>query len=250
MYSHASAHSHTNVVHVCLTFLSLPDYLNSHCFAKQRTIKLHPFLNLPFLHRVPTPGSTPPLKEFEREALICWVRFSTAHTFLSLFSLSFFLSQGHYKPWHIPRPEVLEALQLGQEQHVCYPQITRLPPASRKAPNAVTARRAAGEPAAAEAPIKTSCGGSQTPASRRPAGTCRAAVGTETVPACGRGSVWPARPCHWSLKGGLSGHGLAAVLRGLYGAQAATFFFFFFWYNPSPRLILQSWELYSYKRKT
>lgn len=84
MYSHAFAHSHTNIVHVCLTFLSLPDYLNSHCFAKQRTIKLYPFLNHPFLHRVPTPGSTPPLKEFEREALICWVRFSTAHTFLSL----------------------------------------------------------------------------------------------------------------------------------------------------------------------
>lgn len=34
----------------------------------------------------------------------------------------------------LAQPAMLDSCQLGQEQHVCCPQITRLPPASQKAP--------------------------------------------------------------------------------------------------------------------
>lgn len=223
MYSHAFAHSHTNIVHVCLTFLSLPDYLNSHCFAKQRTIKLYPFLNHPFLHRVPTPGSTPPLKEFEREALICWVRFSTAHTFLSL-SFLFLSFSGSLQTlaqsqtWSAGGPPAgAGAACLLSSDYTfasCFP---KSPECRHGAASCRRTSRCRGT-------HKNQLWGQPDPSFPV---TCRAAVGTETVPACGRGSVWPAQPCHRSLKGGLSGHGLADVLRGLYGARAATYFLFF-----------------------
>jgi len=72
-----------HVAQVCHMFLLLSDYSNSHHSAEDGTMKLCLFLN----HWVPTPGSKAPFKEFERKTLICWVRFGTAHTFLSLFSI-------------------------------------------------------------------------------------------------------------------------------------------------------------------
>lgn len=80
-----------HTVQDCHTLLPLPDYLNSHHFAKDGKMKLCPFLNHSFLHWVPAPSNKAPFKKFERKTLSeIW---DCTH-------FSFYFSQGHYKSWH------------------------------------------------------------------------------------------------------------------------------------------------------
>lgn len=125
------------------------------------------------------------------------IRDSTHFSFSpSLFPLH---SQGEYKSWHIPTSEMLVPCQLGQEQHVCYPQTTRLPPVFQKAPHALAAEQTAGEPTAAEAPVKPGGRSALTSLPRLVGDPSKLGTETEAGSDCKRGRGWPAQRWHWNL---------------------------------------------------
>lgn len=122
MCSHASTTSHSAglpYISATVWLLEFPP------LCKRWKNELSLFLNHSFPYWVPAPSNKAPFKEFERK-ILSEIRDST--------HFSFYFSQGHYKSWNDPSPAMLDSCQLGQEQPVCYAQITCLPPASPKAP--------------------------------------------------------------------------------------------------------------------